>query len=82
MKSYNLQCLSQFQDKIELDLECDNRLYRGHRTAAEIEETNIIMIEDIINFLLDTSYSIFNFLDVYPIANSVFYQERLHFMYV
>lgn len=36
------------------------------------------MIEDIIHFLLDTSYSISNFLDIYPMASSIFYQEKLH----
>lgn len=36
------------------------------------------MIEDIINFLLDTAYSISNFLEIYPMASNIFYQEKLY----
>jgi len=53
-----------------------------NKTSTDIEETNLCMIEDIINFLLDTSYSISNFLEIYPLASSFFHQEKLHIKYV
>ncbi|XP_060841960.1 activating signal cointegrator 1 complex subunit 2-like [Rhopalosiphum padi] len=75
---FTIKCLSQFQDKIELDIEYGNHRYQSNETSTDIEEINLCMIEDIVNFLLDTSYSISNFLEIYPIASSFFYQEKLH----
>ncbi|XP_001944181.1 activating signal cointegrator 1 complex subunit 2 isoform X1 [Acyrthosiphon pisum] len=75
---FTIKCLSQFQDKIELEIDYGNHIAQSNKTSTEIEETNLCMIEDIINFLLDTSYSISNFLEIYPLASIFFYQEKLH----
>lgn len=61
-------------------LACDNDLYERNRTSVEIKETNLVTIEYFINFILNTFYSISNFLEVYPIANSVYYHKKLHFV--
>ncbi|XP_025207178.1 activating signal cointegrator 1 complex subunit 2-like [Melanaphis sacchari] len=74
-----IKCLKEFQDKIELDMSCnDDIICQRNKTSTNIEETNLCMIEDDINFLLDTSYSISNFLEIYPMASIFFYQDKLH----
>lgn len=63
-----------------MDLEYDNRPFQNEtdKSSSTIDEGNFIMVEDIINFLLDTSYSITNFLEIYPTASTILYQEKLH----
>jgi len=57
-------------------------MYQIYKTSTNTEETNFCLIEDIINYLLDMSYSISNFLEIYPMASRIFYQEKLHLEYV
>ncbi|XP_026820117.1 activating signal cointegrator 1 complex subunit 2-like [Rhopalosiphum maidis] len=74
-----VKCLNQFQDKIKLDIEYDNdKMCQRNETSTDVEEIYLCMFEDIINFLLDTSCSISNFLEIYPEAAIFFYQEKLH----
>jgi len=57
-------------------------MYQVNEISTKIEETNLCLIEDIINYLLDMSYSISNFLEIYPMASKFFFQEKLHLEYV
>jgi len=57
-------------------------MYQINKTFTNTEETNLSLIEDIINYLLDMSFSISNFLEIYPMASKFFYQEKLHLQYV
>ncbi|XP_050424873.1 activating signal cointegrator 1 complex subunit 2 isoform X2 [Adelges cooleyi] len=74
------KCFSQFQDKIELDLAFDNRPNQNQtgKSSTAMNKANLIIIQDIVDFLLDISYSITGFLEIYPIASNIFYKEKFH----
>lgn len=59
-----------------------NLMCQINKTSTDIEESDLCLIEDIINYLLDTSCTITNFLEIYPIASKHFYQEKFHLEYV
>jgi len=67
---------------IEIETEYGNNMYQINKTPTDIEATNLCLIEDIINYLLDTSYSISNFLEIYPMASRFFYEKKFHLEYV
>ncbi|KAL4136098.1 hypothetical protein QTP88_007665 [Uroleucon formosanum] len=74
----SIKCLNQLQDKIEVDMGYDNLMCQINKTSTDIEESNLCLTEDIINYLLDTSCTITNFLEIYPMASRHFYQEKFH----
>jgi len=59
-----------------------NLMYQINETSTDIEERNLCLVEDNINYLLDISYNITNFLEIYPMASRHFYQEKFHIEYV
>ncbi|VVC38521.1 Hypothetical protein CINCED_3A008291 [Cinara cedri] len=75
-----INCLCQFQEKVQHDLgfKHEDDTPRKIVTSAEINKDILPVIEDIILFLLDTACSISNFLEIYPKAAIIFYQEQLH----
>ncbi|CAI6353516.1 unnamed protein product [Macrosiphum euphorbiae] len=75
---FTINCLNQFQDKIEIEMGYGNLMCQINETSTDIGERNLCLIEDNINYLLDISYNITNFLEIYPMASRNFYEEKFH----
>ncbi|XP_050522680.1 activating signal cointegrator 1 complex subunit 2 isoform X2 [Daktulosphaira vitifoliae] len=77
---YMNKCFNQFQIKIEFDLAFDNQSNQNLsvKSSAIKDKDNLMIIDDIIDFLLDISYSINSFIEIYPISSTLFYKEKFY----